>query len=41
MKKKQELLHVVSDVKSSELSAITEETKMMAKKERTTDNERS
>lgn len=30
LKKKQELLHVVSDVKSSELSAITQETKRMA-----------
>lgn len=41
LKKKQELLHLVSDVKSSELSAITEETKMMVKKEKNIDNERS
>lgn len=46
LKKKQELLHVVSDVKSSELSAITHETKTMAlenisEKGEKTDNERS
>lgn len=40
LKKKQELLNVVSDVRSSELGAITEETKMMAEKENPTDNER-